>query len=64
MKQKSKRYCANHGIYNLDELFYNGAKIARGTGLVKTGVLIVITEGIPIGVTGSTNLLKVERIGK
>jgi len=25
--------------------------------------LIVITGGVPIGVAGSTNLLKVERIG-
>jgi len=30
--------------------------------LAKTGDLIVITGGIPLGVTGTTNLLKVERV--
>jgi pyruvate kinase len=31
-------------------------------GLAKTGDLIVITGGIPVGVVGSTNLLKVEKV--
>jgi pyruvate kinase len=29
---------------------------------VKQGDLIVITGGVPVGVSGSTNMLKVERI--
>jgi len=29
---------------------------------VSTGDLVVITAGVPIGVTGSTNLLKVEQV--
>ncbi len=36
--------------------------VCRELGLVRTGDLIVVTGGIPIGVRGSTNLLKVERI--
>jgi pyruvate kinase len=38
------------------------ARVCRELGLVRPGDLIVITGGIPIGVPGSTNLLKVEKI--
>ncbi|MFC1892630.1 pyruvate kinase [Chloroflexota bacterium] len=47
---------------SVDELFKMGAKLAKGTGLAKAGDLIVITGGAPIGVAGTTNLLKVEKI--
>ena len=46
-----------------DELFAIGAKLAKETGLVKPGDLIVITGGVPIGEAGNTNLLKVEKFG-
>jgi pyruvate kinase len=45
-----------------EELFATGARLCREMGLARPGDLIVITGGIPIGVTGSTNLLKVETI--
>jgi len=47
---------------SVDELFATGAKLSKELGLAKPGDLVVITGGIPIGVAGSTNLLKVERI--
>jgi pyruvate kinase len=47
---------------SVDDLFAIGAKLCKELGLAKTGDLIVITGGIPVGVAGSTNLLKVERI--
>ena len=46
----------------VDELFSSGAKLAKELGLAKPGDLIVITGGVPTGVAGTTNLLKVERI--
>ena len=46
----------------VDELFGLGAKLAKELRLAKSGDLIVITGGIPIGVPGATNLLKVEKI--
>ena len=46
----------------VEKLFATGARLARELGLAKVGDLIVITGGIPVGVVGSTNLLKVERI--
>ena len=39
-----------------------GAKLSKELGLAKPGDLVVITGGIPIGIAGSTNLLKVEKI--
>jgi pyruvate kinase len=46
---------------SLTELFNTGARLAMQMGLARSGDLIVITGGIPIGVSGTTNLLKVER---
>lgn len=47
---------------SVEELFARGAQLAKQLGLAKTNDLVVITGGIPLGVTGTTNLLKVERI--
>jgi pyruvate kinase len=43
-------------------LFARGARVAKRTGLAQDGDLVVITGGVPIGISGSTNLLKVERV--
>ena len=47
---------------SLDELFASAARLVRDIGLARAGDLVVITGGVPIGVAGSTNLLKVEKI--
>lgn len=47
---------------SVEELFATGANLCKQLGLGKPGDLVVITGGIPVGVAGSTNLLKVERI--
>jgi pyruvate kinase len=47
---------------SVDGLFATGARLAKDLGLAQPGELIVITGGVPIGVAGSTNLLKVEKI--
>jgi len=46
----------------VDELFATAVSLTKELSLVKSDDVIVITGGIPIGVAGSTNLLKVERI--
>jgi pyruvate kinase len=43
-------------------LFSIACDLARELGLVRSGDLIVVTGGIPLGRSGSTNLLKVETI--
>jgi len=47
---------------SVDELFTTATKLSKELGLAKPGDLVVITGGIPIGVAGSTNLLKVEKV--
>ena len=36
---------------------------AGGTGLVKSGDLVVITAGVPLGISGTTNMMKVHVVG-
>lgn len=50
------------GASSLDGLFASAARLARDTGVAKPNDLIVITGGVPIGIAGATNLLKVEKI--
>jgi len=47
---------------SVGELFTIAARLSKDLGLAKSGDLIIITGGIPIGVAGTTNLLKVEQI--
>ena len=47
---------------SVGELFATAARLAKDLRLAKSGDLIVITGGIPIGVHGTTNLLKVEKV--
>ena len=66
----SGRLLLHWGVYpfeidalsSVDELFGVGARLVTDLNLAKSGDLIVITGGVPIGIAGSTNLLKVERI--
>jgi pyruvate kinase len=47
---------------SISELFSIAATFAKRLNLAKAGELVVITGGIPLGLTGTTNLLKVEVI--
>jgi pyruvate kinase len=47
---------------SVDEIFTLASKTAKELGMARPGDLIIIVAGIPIGVAGSTNLLKVEKI--
>ena len=66
----AKRLVLRWGVYpfqiagasSVEELFATGTKLSKELGLAKRGDLIVITGGIPVGVAGSTNLLKVNKV--
>jgi len=49
-------------LSSVEEFFATGARLCKEMGLARPGDLIVITGGIPTGIAGTTNLLKVERI--
>ena len=47
---------------NSDELFLHAAERAKETGFVKKGDLVVIAAGVPVGISGNTNTLRIEYI--
>lgn len=46
-----------------DEVFHNAAEKASETGLVRTGDLVVITGGMMVDASGTTNTIRVHIIG-
>ena len=48
---------------NMDELFDHAVDCAVKAGYLSSGDLVVITAGAPLGVSGTTNLLKVHLVG-
>lgn len=49
-------------FYNTDEMFEKSTKILIQKNYVKRGDTVVITAGIPMGISGMTNLIKVHVI--
>ncbi len=47
---------------NVDIMFQEAAQLALQTGVAQSGELVIITAGIPMGIPGSTNLVKVHRV--
>jgi len=45
---------------NTDEMIDRAFMIALKSGIVKRGQIVVITAGVPVGVPGTTNLIKAE----
>ncbi|GJQ58955.1 MAG: pyruvate kinase [Candidatus Scalindua sp. AMX11] len=45
---------------NTEEMIEQAKEKALQSGLVKTGDVVVITSGVPTGIAGTTNLIKVE----
>ncbi|NLK21263.1 MAG: pyruvate kinase [Epulopiscium sp.] len=46
-----------------DEIFSQAVEKSVEIGLAKSGDLIVITAGVPVGISGTTNILKVHIVG-
>lgn len=44
---------------NSDELFAHAVSVSRQAGYIEVGDEVVITAGIPLGISGTTNMLKV-----
>lgn len=47
-----------------DEVIDMAVEVSKQNDLVKNGDLVVITAGVPVGFSGSTNLIKVQKIGE
>ena len=46
-----------------DHLFEKTVQLATEAGYLESGDLVVITAGVPLGISGTTNLLKVHLVG-
>lgn len=49
--------------YTNDDLFEHSVEVSQNAGLIKNGDLVVITAGVPLGISGTTNILKVHIVG-
>ncbi len=47
-----------------DEMFVNAIQVSLKEKLIDDGNLVVITAGVPVGISGTTNLLRVETVGE
>ncbi len=45
-----------------DELFREALSAAKNAGLLKTGDKVVLTAGVPLGIPGRTNMIRVEEV--
>ncbi len=67
-----RRLALEWGVYpvlapeseSTDEVISNSVEATIKNGYAKEGDLVIITAGIPAGLSGSTNLIKVHTIGK
>jgi len=48
---------------NTDDLFEHAVDAAVDAGIVHDGELVVLTAGVPLGISGTTNLMKVHVVG-
>ncbi|WDV45213.1 pyruvate kinase [Clostridiaceae bacterium M8S5] len=47
-----------------DEIIDNSVSTAVSKDFIKNGDLVIITAGVPVGVSGSTNLIKIHTVGE
>lgn len=57
-------YLAQDPVYSTDEMLEGAIQASKDTGIVKSGDTVVIAAGVPIGETGTTNLMKVHVVGE
>ena len=50
-------------VTNTDDLFERAVQAGEEAGLLHDGELVVMTAGVPLGVSGTTNLMKVHVVG-
>ena len=46
-----------------DDMFEKAAEVAKAQGFVKDGDLVIIVAGVPVGDSGTTNVMKLQIIG-
>ena len=67
-----RRLALTWGVYpvkaevagNTDEVIENSIESSKNAGYINNGELVVITAGVPVGISGTTNLIKVHVISE
>ena len=49
--------------HDTDELIEKAVSTSQSAGLVQDGDLVVITAGVPVGISGTTNMIKAHLVG-
>ncbi|WP_409344028.1 pyruvate kinase [Paenibacillus sp. MBLB4367] len=49
-------------VYSTDDMFRLAVDCGTKTGIVQAGDLVVVSAGVPVGRSGSTNLIKIEQL--
>jgi pyruvate kinase len=71
-EQVMRRLCLIWGVIpikgedarNTDEMFQLAVDNSMKAGLIRLGDLVIITAGVPVGRSGTTNLMKVHHVGE
>ncbi|MCP8967432.1 pyruvate kinase [Ectobacillus ponti] len=57
-------YVAKEKVYSTDEMLETAIRTGMDAGAFNAGDTVVITAGVPVGETGTTNLMKVHVVGE
>ena len=49
-------------VTSVDDLLESATEFLLNKGIVREGEIVVFTAGVPIGVSGSTNMIKVVKV--
>ena len=52
-----------HLAHSTDELIEMSTSLAKENGYLHNGELAVVTAGVPVGVSGTTNMIKIHMVG-
>ncbi len=47
-----------------DEIFNTGVQVAVRSGLINHGDLVIFTAGVPVGLPGTTNFMRIDTVGE
>ena len=50
-------------VNSTDELVSKAVECAENAGLVQRGDLVVVTAGVPVGISGTTNMIRIQHVG-
>lgn len=51
-------------LFSTDEMFREMAGVSQEAGFVEQGDMVIITTGLPLGIAGATNLMKIHVVGE